>query len=358
VVVLDLTGMTGVVRHEPGDLTIRLRPGTTLPQVRELLLPHGQTLPLEPPGWLRATVGGVMAGDAWGPSRLGYGGPRDVVLGLRVVDGAGRVFQTGGHVVKNVSGLDLGKLFVGSFGTLGVVVEVSCKLRPRAARRALWALPPVDAAAAWEGVGAIASGAFQPLAMVVAGAAERPRIFVVVEGGAAEVAAQLAELLAGYGPGVRARVRDLDPAGPPRGDAGEELGGAFDPEADRPALLLRCEVPEAQLQGLWRRLGSPSAPGPLHGVDGAELVAWVGLGVLWVRVPRAAAAATAALTAAVRAQAEEAGGRAVAVTDAPALAAGVDPWGNPGDLLPWFRRLKQRFDPDDVLAPGRFVGGI
>lgn len=348
-VVLDLTGMEGVVHHEPGDLTVRLLPGTRLRTLAEALRAHRQAIGLAPPGWSRATVGGAVAGDAWGACRLAYGAPRDLVLGLRVVDGTGRAFATGGHVVKNVSGLDVGKLFVGSFGTLGVLTEVTCKLRPLPGRRRVWAAEYRSAEAAWEAVTAVGTGDFEPVAAALVpgglGAQVSPAgapwgVVLLLEGSPAAVDDQLARL---------ARA-----AGPPLPSAAAEtlLHAALEPVAGAAALAVRCEVPEAHLRELWSRARAAAPASAL------ALTAWLGLGTLWCVAVAGEPTELAAVARRLRAAAEVLDGRAV-VTCARGLRPGeVDPWGDPGELLPWFRRLKERFDPDGVLSPGRFVGGI
>ena len=132
-IVLDLSArLNRVVAHEPGDLTVTVQAGASLADVQKVLARAGQFLPLDPPGALdgTATVGGILATNAFGPSRAGYGTARDWLIGLTVIDAAGRVVKGGGKVVKNVTGYDLPKLHVGALGTLGVIVEATFKVAP------------------------------------------------------------------------------------------------------------------------------------------------------------------------------------------------------------------------------------
>lgn len=129
-IVLDLTGMNRILAHEPGDLTVTVQPGVTWAQVQATLAEHRQFLPLDPPNPERATLGGILAVNAWGPSRLGYGTARDWLIGLSVVDAQGRLVKGGGKVVKNVTGYDLPKLHIGALGTLGIIVEATFKVSP------------------------------------------------------------------------------------------------------------------------------------------------------------------------------------------------------------------------------------
>lgn len=375
-VALDTRGLGGVVRYAPGDLTIRVGAGITLRQVDGLLRPHGQVLPLMPVGGPGATLGGVVAGDDGGPNRLAHGGPRDLTLGLHVLDGAGRAFVTGGNVVKNVSGLDIGKLLVGSFGTLGVLTEVSCKLRPRAARRAAWVGRWAQPAAAWPCAKEALSVAFQPMAAALvgagwgAGAEAQASVVVVFEGSNAEVEDQLLRLTALAGGATATTVVGLDPGAWPGSDLDPVATGpgwdvvpaAFAPLRVEDAFGVRCEVPDAALEGLWGAVGGgmPQNSGgrALPESGGARLVAWLGLGTLWYVQRQLATAAMPAAVRGLRAAAEERGGRAV-VARARGVAPGtIAPWGDAAGLLPWFRKIKAAFDPDGILSPGRFVGGL
>ncbi|MES2462192.1 MAG: FAD-binding oxidoreductase, partial [Armatimonadota bacterium] len=130
-ILLDLSQFRRILAHEPGDLTVTVEPGVTLADVQATLAEKNQFLPLDPPYGDRATLGGIIATDAFGPSRVGYGGVRDWLIGLTVVDAQGRVVKGGGKVVKNVTGYDLPKLHVGALGTLGVIVEATFKVAPK-----------------------------------------------------------------------------------------------------------------------------------------------------------------------------------------------------------------------------------
>ncbi|MBC8101029.1 MAG: FAD-binding oxidoreductase [Cytophagales bacterium] len=130
-ILLDLSQFRRVLAHEPGDLTVTVEAGATLADVQAVLARENQFLPLDPPHADRATMGGIIAMDACGPSRVGYGRVRDWLIGLTVVDPQGRVVKGGGKVVKNVTGYDLPKLHVGALGTLGVLVEATFKVAPR-----------------------------------------------------------------------------------------------------------------------------------------------------------------------------------------------------------------------------------
>ena len=130
--VLGLTRLNRILEHEPGDLTVTVEAGLTFDSLQAELGKRGQWLSLDPAWADRATVGGILASNASGPRRHLYGTARDLVIGLTVIGADGSVVRGGGKVVKNVAGYDLPKLYIGSFGTLGVLVEATFKLRPRA----------------------------------------------------------------------------------------------------------------------------------------------------------------------------------------------------------------------------------
>ena len=128
--VLDMTGIDQVVAHNYADLTATFQAGATMRQVSETLSRHGQLLAIDPPIPGRATIGGTLAAGVSGPLKWHFGHPRDTVIGMKVVQPDGRVTKSGGQVVKNVSGYDMSRLHVGGLGSLGIILEASFKLTP------------------------------------------------------------------------------------------------------------------------------------------------------------------------------------------------------------------------------------
>lgn len=130
---LDVAGYAGVIDYEPAEHVLVARCGTPLVEIESLLAEQGQTLAFEPPHFgSDATIGGAIAAGLSGPARAYMGAARDFVLGVKVVDGLGNLLTFGGQVMKNVAGFDVSRLMTGSWGTLGVIAEVSLKLVPRA----------------------------------------------------------------------------------------------------------------------------------------------------------------------------------------------------------------------------------
>ncbi|MDB4898991.1 MAG: linked oxidase protein [Gemmatimonadetes bacterium] len=129
--ILDLAALTGIVEYEPGDLTLTARAATSLAEIARVTRAEGQWLPLDPSGSPDGTLGATVATASAGPLATAYGTPRDQVLGCEIVDGRGEILRAGGRVVKNVAGFDLTRLMIGAWGTLGVLTEITIRLRAR-----------------------------------------------------------------------------------------------------------------------------------------------------------------------------------------------------------------------------------
>jgi FAD/FMN-containing dehydrogenase len=148
--VLSTRRLNRILEHEPGDLTAIVEAGLRLSELQAALEPHGQMLALDPPG--DPTIGACLAGDLSGPRRHRYGAMRDLVIGVTVVLADGTIASSGGKVVKNVAGYDLGKLFSGSRGRLGLIARVALRLHPRPASSATVVAETDDLRGAWSTV--------------------------------------------------------------------------------------------------------------------------------------------------------------------------------------------------------------
>lgn len=199
---LSLRDDTGVVSYVPGDLTLTVRAGTTLAGIERVTLEHDQWLPLDPYGSSDGTIGATIATASAGPLASSFGLPRDLLLGLEFVNGRGQVVRAGGKVVKNVAGFDLSRLLTGSWGTLGVITEVTLRLyaRPRADRSFVVSLRgPGDqtkalALAAYASVTPYALQFLSASAARALGLGEHPVCLIRFGGNDAVVAAQLSAL--------------------------------------------------------------------------------------------------------------------------------------------------------------------
>ena len=326
---VDTTGLDRVVEHTAGDLVVVAEAGVRLSVLQEQLAGAGQWLALDPPE-PGATLGGVVSANASGPRRLRYGTVRDLLIGVTVVLADGTVASAGGKVVKNVAGYDLGKLYTGAHGTLGVVVSTTWRLHPVPPARRVVTVELPDPAAAGRGAVALNRSTLTPTAVEVLGTTGAgARLVVVFEAIAESVQAQADAAIALLGGGATAS--DALPEG-----FGERPGGPDD-------LVLRLAFAPASLAAVVAALPAGTA------VAGSACT-----GVTYAAVPAAQAGALPS----VRSALAEHDGTAVVLSAPAGLRDGLDHWGPVGDALDLMRRVKDRFDPEHRLAPGRFVGGI
>jgi len=357
--VIDTLRLDRVLEHEAGDLVARVQAGVRIDDLAGVLGLAGQQLSLDfpaAPGEAgRGTVGGVLATGAAGPRRLRYGTPRDLSIGITVVLADGTVAHSGGKVVKNVAGYDIGKLFAGSYGTLGLIVEAAFRLHPVPAAAAFVTRDCAGPAAAQELIAAAVGSPLAPSAAEI----DRPargapvRVSVLLEGdkaGVAERSALLRELLGGG-----ASIAAVPPAWWGR-------SGAAD------GTLLRIAFWAGELAAVLDALDAAASEAGLDPPVGGSAAA----GVIYAAVPGSAPAASVAeLVTALRASrplgpagsADGDGlgppsrGSVVVLHAPPAVRDAVDIWG-PVPSAGLMRAVKDQFDPGHRMAPGRMAGGI
>jgi glycolate oxidase FAD binding subunit len=337
--------MDRVLEHAAGDLVVKVEAGARLAALQAALAPAGQWLALDPPE-PGATVGGVVAANASGPRRLRYGTVRDLIIGITVVLADGTVAHAGGKVVKNVAGYDLGKLFCGSLGTLGLIAEATFRLHPRPAAAAVVTLQVDRPEQVWEAVRRLLRSTLVPSAIELTWDERPGRLAVVVEGIRPGVEAQAAAATRLLG-----EVGEAEALGPGGTEAALSRLGALPWE--KADVGIKVAVPPAELAGAVTDLRR-------HG----PMAAHAGTGVLRVGLtgpdPDRAdeVAAFAGFVAEARARLAARRGTLVIAEAPPALKRAVDAWGPPGDAVELMRRVKRQFDPDRQMSPGRFVGGI
>lgn len=345
--VVRTAGLARVVEHAPDDQIAVVEAGLTLGELQRRLAPHRQRLALDPPLPERATVGGIVAANAYGPRRHRHGTIRDLLLGVTFVRADGVLAKSGAKVVKNVAGFDLARLLVGSLGTLALVATATVRLHP---------LPEEDAT--------VLVPALRPAALVSLGAALRravvdaAAVVALVEDGTAELAVRLE----GFAPGVAEQRERLLAAARGAGLAPRQLADAaaraawarHDAIRTTGGLRAKLTAPAATLPALVERGLDPL----LAALDAGRAALYPTLGVAFAGgEPRDARSAADAIAGA-RAALAPLGGTVILTAAPPAVRALVDPWGPPPPSLALMRRLKERLDPEHRLAPGRFLGGI
>lgn len=190
---LDLSELTGIIEYDPSELTITAKAGTPIREIQTALAEHGQYLPFDPPlSSQGATLGGTVATGASGSAALRHGRIRDFIIGVRFVDGRGRLITGGGKVVKNAAGFDFPKLMVGSIGRLGVIVQLSFKVFPQPAASMTLGFRLGDTGTAIEAAAILSASPVELDALDVAPGGE----LLVRIGGRAETLAARADRLA------------------------------------------------------------------------------------------------------------------------------------------------------------------
>ena len=340
--VLDLGRMDAVVDHAAGDLIVEAQAGAPLAAVQETVAGAGQRFALDDPIG-NSSVGGALATNLSGPGRVATGTTRDLLIGCTVVRSDGVVAKAGGRVVKNVAGYDLGKLFIGSFGTLAVLTQAVFRLHPLPAARRVVTVPFDRPEEAQRLVQQVVHAQVVPGAIEVDRPAEGPgSVAVLLDGIEEGVAGRAASTLRLLGSDAREQT-ELPPG-----------WGAFPWAADRKQTALKATF---ALSGLARVLDAARSTADAAGVR-LDLRGSGGAGVLYGALAADAdVAAVGAVVDRLRAVCTELGG-ALVVLDGPAeVKAAVDTWG-PIPAIDLMQRVKERFDPERRLAPGRFVGGI
>jgi glycolate oxidase FAD binding subunit len=329
-VTISTAALTRVLEYEPNDLTVSVEAGMLFADLNRLLHPHRQMVPLDPPWGSSSTVGGVVAANLSGPRRRLYGTARDMVIGMKFATLEGKLVQSGGMVVKNVAGLDMAKLMIGSFGTLAAVVSVNFRLNvlPAAARTFVLRFPDIRSAIARRN--SILGSVLQPAAIdllnpPVASLFGEQGFVLLVRAGGEEA------LLARY-------AQELPDA--------ESLDGEVET-----ALWERVQefVPgflHANPRGVVLRLSRAiNAISDVAGSTGVPVLARAGAGVCYACFDHYE-------------QAQASGWRGLIEYGPPELKSKMTLWPAPGTDFPVMEQIKRMFDPNHLLNRGRLHGRI
>jgi glycolate oxidase FAD binding subunit len=335
---LDVSGLSGIVKYEPAELIITAQPATSLAEIKAVLAERNQRLGFDPADWSRllgsngvASLAGAASSDASGSGKLRHGGARDSLLGFRAVNGLGESFRGGAKVVKNVTGFDLPKLMCGAYGTLGVLTEMTFRVYPQpqfAATLCLSDITPEDGFAALR---KIALSALEP-----AGLAYLP-----------------ASMLAGRDMGQGAALIKLEGARQPLEEkialAHGLLGNAIQRIEADPFTAIGCGEKFADITGeIWRvMIARADAPRLVKELNVRHWLGdWAGA-VLWL-------AADPSEGPRIRAAAAKASGQAMLLRASAASRASLGLFApQPPALAALNRSVKAAFDPLSLFNPGR-----
>lgn len=311
---LNVSGHQGIIAYEPTELAITVRAGTPLSAIEALLHEHQQQLAFEPPNYNgQATLGGVVASGLSGPRRPYAGSVRDSVLGVKILNGQGQILEFGGRVMKNVAGYDVSRLMVGAMGTLGVLLEISLKLRPQPAQEITLSkqLTAEQARKQWRQY-------FGQATNLSATCYDGEQLLLRLSGGSGSIAA------------MRDRIG----------------GDLVDDGAKTWAKLKNHLTPFfCDATTLWRITQRPASP--LHVYAGAQQVEWSG-GLIWLNSDAPATE--------IRQLARQHGGHATLFRSHQPESEPFHPL--PAGLLRLHKNVKASLDPQGIFNPGKIYADL
>ncbi|HZL25584.1 MAG TPA: FAD-binding oxidoreductase [Acidobacteriaceae bacterium] len=337
-VILDTRRLAGVREHSWQDLTATVGAGTTWEAMECNLAQHGQRVALDPLFASTATVGGIIAVNDSGALRMRYGSLRDLVIGMTIVLSDGTIARSGGKVVKNVAGYDLPKLLTGSFGTLGIITEVTFRLHPVQATSETWTVPSDDIHVLAE---------LQRNLTTAAMSIESLQTRTDEDGFALDVRfASLPEVLREH----EQRLREVSgglTTSPSTHDVWQTREHLF----KRPgATILKITALPNKVGAILQGFKSLLQNSTVACVADATGIITVALA--------AAPTQIVAIIHDLRARLRGDGGMVVILRAAPDIPGDIDRWGGSPPAIAVMRAVKQQFDPERLLNPGKFVGGI
>ena len=363
-VVLATTQLNSLIEYEPADLTVTVEAGIPLAVLQTELAEYRQFLSLNPPYADRCTVGGIVATNASGSFRLRHGTARNQVLGLKVVHASGTVVKSGGKVVKNVAGYDLNKLYIGAFGTLGIITEVTLKLSPIPARQAILTADFHNVQDAVDTGLNIVGSQMLPLFVNLfvnadprlneGTANENTPILVVGFGDDAEAVAwqltQCQEIMEQNGAIGVTIVED---------ESQQHFQEAIQEfPADNKGIevvIAKLNLKRTDIAEFATQIGDASW------ASDVQMMALLGSGVLYLIIPVTSDTDFQGLADALtqlRQSAMAAQGNLIIETAPSELKRHIDVWGSVGDTLSLMKQVKAKFDPDGLLNPGRFISSL
>ena len=338
--VLSTARLNRILEHAWADMTVIVEAGCLVADLQKTLAQHQQRLALDPLWPERATIGGILSTNDSGTLRARYGSLRDLLIGITVALPDGTLAKSGGKVVKNVAGYDLAKLYTGALGTLGVIVQAIFRLHP---------LPRESKSLSF-------SGTPETLNQLLLAILASKLTFTGLQLRAARGSAQLDIRFDGTAPGIQAQVKQVQQIAGSLAPSDATTGAWTSHQAlwdgAAPAVVAKFSVLPTSFAAVCALVERAA---------GAQSLAWKvamqSVGAGYARLEGSEPALRNALLS-LRDEAGRLGGTMVVLGCPVAVKRGLDVWGPTTDAQKLMIRIKQRFDPDGTLNPGRFLGGI
>ncbi|MCH7895675.1 MAG: FAD-binding oxidoreductase [candidate division NC10 bacterium] len=367
--VLGLRRLGEVVDYVPEDMTATFQAGTPLKDAQAVLGQKGQWIALDPPHAERATIGGVLATNSSGPRRLRYGSSRDFLIAISVVHADGKITKGGAKVVKNVTGYDMPKLYIGSLGTLGIIVDATFRVYPVFPVEKTYLAPFPTAEAEQQVLNKLLDSTVVPNAVELLNPDAARRTTAQAGLTWQEGSYGLAVAIGSVPEAVQAQIAAVERLCREGGSSqGHILEGTVHHTfwqavgdfslGDGHQAVLKASVLLTQVAQAVRMGEAVAAKAGLSlGIiseAGSGIVRYYLSGDRPDRFQQGLAEAVSTL----RTFAQATGGSLVVLEAPPDVKGAVDVWGSVGNTFPLMQGLKDQFDPQRILNPGRFVGGL
>ncbi|MCG9126100.1 FAD-binding oxidoreductase [Candidatus Poribacteria bacterium] len=354
--VVSTNRLNKVLEYEPADLTVTVEAGIRLTDLQTVLSEHNQFLPLDPPYGDRCTIGGIVSSNSSGPLRHQYGTARNLVLGLKVMNPTGTVVKSGGKVVKNVAGYDINKLYIGAFGTLGIITEVTLKLAPLPTKSAVMISQFENIQDAITSGLMVASSQIQPLYVNLCSrftcqdiTDSKPTLLIGFGGDPEAVSWQLDSTQTLMEQNSSLGVHTID--GESQTDVQKLIQefAAVNPNSD--TVLVKLNLKRTDIAEFAVKV--------LDITD--DIMVIVSNGVLYLRINKISGYDVDSLSQTLnqlREDVVEAHGNLIIEDAPPELKQQIDVWGSIDRTILLMKQIKAKFDGGNILNPGRFVSAI
>jgi len=367
-VILSLERLNSVIELLPDDLTVTVQAGITLSELQRRLLPKNLTLPIDPPGGRKispvlATLGGIVATNSNGPGRLKYNSLRDLIIGIKVILADGTVIKAGGKTVKNVSGYDMKKLFIGSLGTLGVIIEITARLAPLSEAGQTILASFAELPQATKVVANILKSEllptsielFSPVGADLLGMPSEHFLLVIdIEDVKESVSRQSGQIKQICENEKSSNVNAI------QGQERDALLGRIqdwpmiDAESDT-QVCCKISVPIGRVAEAFQAIENTAEQGKLD----TTIMSYAGSGIIYVILtPQTDQAQFEVTIENLALMAQQFGGISIVEHASAEIKRNIDVWGANRSDIDLMRQIKKQLDTKNLLNPGRFVGGI